>query len=247
MRARSVRIFWRLYAPIALLLGFGMLGFLCLFWLPFALFLNYVLPSSYQHACGRLAIRIGLNFYLLFLTLLCGCRFKFLLEHTDLSKGSSVIIANHPSLLDAVLLLALVPNTVCVMKSSLLDNPLLGASARLAGFIRNADPFDMITHAKEVIGEGANLLLFPEGTRSDSIDRVNPLNQSIALLSTKLDLPIRSFVINYDQIFLGKNKPLISMPTLPMSITVKAGKVFYPSAGYASLIQDIEIYFNEEL
>ena len=244
-KVRSV--FWKIYSPIALSLGLGMLGMLCALWMPFAYVLNYVLPAKSRHFIGRLAIRIGLNFYLLFLTLFCGCRFNFAIEKNDLSNGAAVIVANHPSLLDAVLLLALIPNTVCVMKSSLLDNPFLGASARLAGFIRNSDPFDMITHAKQVAEEGTNLLLFPEGTRSLSMHKVNTLNQSAALLSSKLNLPIRAFVITYDQSFLGKVKKFTSFPSLPMKISVRAGKVFYPSADKTSVTQDLENYINGEI
>lgn len=244
-KARSV--FWKIYSPIALGLGLCMLGILCAFWMPFAFVLNYVLPPKSRHFIGRLAIRIGLNFYLLFLTLFCGCRFDFGIAKNDLLNGAGVIVANHPSLLDAFLLLALIPNTVCVMKSSLLDNPFLGASARLAGFIRSSDPFDMITHAKQVADEGTNLLLFPEGTRSLSMHKVNTLNQSAALLSSKLNLPIRAFIITYDQSFLGKVNKLTSIPSLPMKISVRAGKVFYPSTDNASVTQDLENYINGEI
>lgn len=247
MLVRAKSVFWKIYSPIALGLGFGMLGILCAFWMPFAFVLNYVLPEKSRHVIGRLAIRIGLNFYLFFLSLFCGCRFNFAITRNDLSNKAGVIVANHPSLLDAVLLLALIPNTVCVMKSSLLDNPFLGASARLAGFIRNSDPFDMITHAKQVADEGTNLLLFPEGTRSLSMHKVNTLNQSAALLSSKLNLPIRAFIITYDQSFLGKVNKVTSIPSLPMKISVRVGKVFYPSTDNASVTQDLENYINGEI
>lgn len=247
MPSKVLSAFWRVYSPIALALGLGILGVLCAFWTPFAFVLNCVLHGKSRHFIGRLAIRVGLNFYLWFLSLFCGCRFDFTVTKDDLSKGAAVIVANHPSLLDAVLLLALIPNTVCVMKSSLLENPFFGATARLAGFIRNSDPFDMITHAKEAMGEGANLLLFPEGTRSLSMRNVNSLNHSAALLSSKLDLPIRSFIIQYDQNFLGKANRLTSIPLLPMRISVRAGETFYPSSGIASVTRDIQNYFNREL
>lgn len=239
--------FWKVYSPIALALGFGMLGFLCLIWMPFAFILNLTLPARFRHSIGRLAIRIGLTFYIIFLAIFCGCRFNISVGKESLQKGAGVLVANHPSLLDALLLLAIVPNTICVMKASLLDNPLLGASARLAGFIRNSDPFDMIAHAKEGLGEGTNILLFPEGTRSNSRRSVNTLNQSAALLSSKLDLPMRTFLIHYDQGFLGKGHKITSLPKLPMKISVMAGKVFNPRSTYTDLTNDLEKYFNSEL
>jgi 1-acyl-sn-glycerol-3-phosphate acyltransferase len=247
MRDRLQRTFWALYSPIALVLGFAMLGLICAFWMPFAFGLNLILPLRQRHLIGRLAIKIGLKFYVLFLQAFCGCRFTISASSNELRRGSGVLIANHPSLLDAVILLALVPNTVCVMKSSLLDNPLLGASARLAGFIRNSDPFDMISHGKEVLGEGANLLLFPEGTRSVDDRKVSRFNSSVAIISWKLDLPIRTFVIAYDQSFLGKSHRFSAIPKLPLKISVRVGKVFAPSNNYTTKTKELESYFNGEL
>lgn len=247
MRSRLSTAFWKLYAPFSLILGLGMLGILCAFWMPLAFVLNLALPRKRSHYIGRLAIELGFNFYLVFLALFCGVRFDISIQDDQKQKGSSILVANHPSLLDAVIMLALVPNTICVMKSTLLENPLLGAAARMAGFIRNSDPFDMIAHAKEVIQESANLLLFPEGTRSKTCKKVSPLNQSAALLSSKLNLPIRTFLINYDQEFLGKNNRLLSIPRLPMKITVKSGKVLWPSKECVDITHDLEIYLNTEL
>jgi 1-acyl-sn-glycerol-3-phosphate acyltransferase len=215
--------------------------------MPFALGLNLVLPARQRHLIGRLAINIGLKFYVLFLQAFCGCRFNISATRHELGKGSGVLIANHPSLLDALILLAIVPNTVCVMKSSLLDNPLFGAAARLAGFIRNSDPFDMIALGKEVLEVGGNLLLFPEGTRSVDHRKVNPFNSSVAVLSSKLDLPIRTFLITYDQSFLGKLQRFPAIPRLPMIISVRVGKVFAPCNDYPAKTKELESYFNGEL
>lgn len=247
MQDRIQRAFWAFYSPIALALGFAMLGLLCALWMPFAFGLNLVLPIRQRHLIGRLAIKVGLKFYILFLQAFCGCRFNISATTNQLEGNSGLLIANHPSLLDALILLAIVPNTVCVMKSSLLDNPLFGASARLAGFIRNSDPFDMIAHGKEILGEGANLLLFPEGTRSVDGRKVNPFNSSVAILSWKLDLPIRTFLITYDQSFLGKSNRFPAIPKLPMEISVRVGKVFVPSNDYTTKTKELESYFNGEL
>lgn len=98
-----IKLFWLLYAPMALFLGFAALAGLCAVWLPFALFFYTVLPKRTGHFFGRLVIRLGLSFYMLFLTLFCGCRFKLDLESASNLKGASILIANHPSLLDAVI------------------------------------------------------------------------------------------------------------------------------------------------
>lgn len=240
-----IKTFWLLYAPVALFLGFAALAVLCAVWLPFALFFYTVLPKRTGHYFGRLVIRLGLSFYLLFLTLFCGCRFKLNLESERNVKGTSILIANHPSLLDAVIFLAKVPNTICVMKASLLDNPLFGAAAKLAGFIRNADPFSLLAYAKEAVGEDANLLLFPEGTRTPD-DSPICINQSPALLASRLNIPIRTFFLRYDQPFLGKRRRLNALPSLPITISLTCGNIFMPSNDYSALTKELESYFNQQ-
>ena len=58
------------------------------------------------------------------------------------------------------------PNAVCVMKAELMDNILFGAAARLARYIRNDAPLAMIRDAREELRRGAQLVIFPEGTRT---------------------------------------------------------------------------------
>lgn len=243
---KVLRAFWLVYSPVALILGFAILALLCAVWLPFAFVSHMVLSKRAGHLFGRMVIRAGLSFYLAFLTVFCGCRFKLELEVVNGFHGTSILISNHPSLLDAVIFLAKVPNTICVMKASLLDNPLLGAAARLAGFIRNADPFSLLAYAREAVGEDANLLLFPEGTRTQQPGYVS-LSQSPALLAARLNLPIRTFFLRYDQPFLGKQRQLSAVPSLPMTISLKVGEVFLPSADYSTLTAELESYFNQQL
>ncbi len=85
-----------------------------------------------------------------------------------LSACSGVlIIANHPTLLDVVLLMALVPDAQCVVKHALWRNWFLGPVVRAAGYIRNdtvAEEF--IAHCRATLAQGSNLIIFPEGTRS---------------------------------------------------------------------------------
>jgi 1-acyl-sn-glycerol-3-phosphate acyltransferase len=51
--------------------------------------------------------------------------------------GGLIVAANHPSMLDALIVVARLPRGVCVMKAELLRNVFLGGGARLAQYIRN--------------------------------------------------------------------------------------------------------------
>lgn len=79
---------------------------------------------------------------------------------------SKVIIANHPSLIDVVILISLIPNADCIVKGALIDNKFISAIIRNL-YIPNTLPFgEQMERAKNSMAEGNNLIIFPEGTRS---------------------------------------------------------------------------------
>lgn len=82
-------------------------------------------------------------------------------------KGK-VVIANHPSLLDVVILFSLVPNADCIVKGALIQNRFISGIIRNL-YIPNTLPFErQMEIAKKSMEEGNNLIIFPEGTRSKS-------------------------------------------------------------------------------
>ncbi|WP_035014097.1 lysophospholipid acyltransferase family protein [Catenovulum agarivorans] len=82
------------------------------------------------------------------------------------AKGK-VVIANHPSLIDVVVLISLLENADCVVKSALWRAPFIGGVVRSAGYIANdTDPEEFIQACKSSLSAGANLVVFPEGTRT---------------------------------------------------------------------------------
>jgi 1-acyl-sn-glycerol-3-phosphate acyltransferase len=62
-------------------------------------------------------------------------------------RRRTVLIANHPSMIDAFLIFSRLPHVVCLMKASISSNLFLGAGAYLAGFISNRHPEHMFRAA----------------------------------------------------------------------------------------------------
>jgi 1-acyl-sn-glycerol-3-phosphate acyltransferase len=78
-----------------------------------------------------------------------------------------LVVSNHPTLLDVVMLMALLPNAQCVVKHQLWTDCFLGPVVRAAGYIRNDLPAEELLQAcREALAAGSNLIIFPEGTRS---------------------------------------------------------------------------------
>jgi 1-acyl-sn-glycerol-3-phosphate acyltransferase len=163
--------------------------------------------------------------------------------------GGLIIAANHPSLLDALIIIARVPRTVCIMKASLMDNVFLGAGSRLARYIANDSPRQMIRGAVERLKAGDHLVLFPEGTRSPSPTQIHPLLPGITLMAQRAGVPIQTVLIETDSPYAGKGWPLWRLPPLPMEFRVRLGARFAPEPGtdHDVLRQRLETYFTQEL
>lgn len=237
---------WRAYEGLAMAVGLGTLALLCLAWLPLALPLYLLLPRRLGRPLGRTAIAAGFRLYLRVLSGCCACRFD-LRELDGLpARGPLILAANHPSLLDAVLILSRLPAAACVMKASLMDNLLFGAAARLAGYLRNHPPLEMILKAREELQQGGQLLVFPEGTRTGRFP-VDPCLPSIGLIARRAGVPVQTLLIEFSTPYLGKAWPLFRPPRLPLTCRIRLGRQFPPPADFHAFAGELEAYFRSEL
>lgn len=85
----------------------------------------------------------------------------------DFSRGS-IIISNHQSILDPILMLALSPNVLILISEKVWKNPVVHMLFKLAGFINLNQPMETL---KEEIAKAVkkmyNVVLFPEGKRNE--------------------------------------------------------------------------------
>jgi 1-acyl-sn-glycerol-3-phosphate acyltransferase len=164
-----------------------------------------------------------------------------------LSQDAGLIIAaNHPSMFDALLIIARVPRGICIMRTNLMRNPFLGAGALLARYIRNDPPRAMIRSAVANLKAGGQLVLFPEGTRTVRAP-VNPFRPGLTLIAYMAQLPIQTVILETDSPYLGKGWPIWRMPEFPVVVRVRLGRRFAPEADHKGLLARIEAYFAEEL
>ena len=164
-----------------------------------------------------------------------------------LSQDAGLIIAaNHPSLLDALLIIARVPRGICIMRANLMRNPFLGAGARLARYVLNDPPRRMIRSCVANLKEGGQLVLFPEGTRTVRAP-TNRFRPGITLLAHLAQVPIQTVILETDSPYLGKGWPIWRMPEFPVVIRARLGQRFAPEADHKGLLARLEAYFAEEL
>lgn len=243
MIPRALRAAWS-YA--LLWYGLGLLALGSLLWGLVALPMRVILPARTGHALGRAAISRGFRLYLRALEAAGACRFDLSALDALRGAGPLIIAPNHPSLLDAVMLLSRAPQAACVLKAPLIDSVLFGAGARLAGYIHNESPVDMVRRSVEELRSGGQLLLFPEGTRTTRAP-LNPFKGALALIARQAGVPVQTVFIEADSAFLGKDWPLTRKPELPLRYRVRLGRRFGPPGDLHAFLGDLEQYFAREL
>jgi 1-acyl-sn-glycerol-3-phosphate acyltransferase len=83
-----------------------------------------------------------------------------------LRGGGALIVANHPSILDVVFLIARMPQADCIVKLGAWRNPFLRRIVQIAGYIANADGPAVVEACAARLRAGRSVIVFPEGTRS---------------------------------------------------------------------------------
>ncbi len=239
------RLFSSFYEYLAMLLGLGCLAFLCLLGLPFAL-LMLCLPAKIRIPLGRRFISWTLASYLWFLKIFCFVRINACALDSLNAQRPLIVIANHPSLLDAVVLLSRLPHATCVMKASLRSNLLFGPMARLSGYISNDDPLQLMRQACDELNRGSLVVIFPEGTRT-LIAPVNNFSHTSAFISARSGVPIQSLFIEFSTQYLGKYWPIWRKPTLPLCINLRLGLKFTADKDRIAMTERLESYYRENL
>lgn len=101
-----------------------------------------------------------------------------------LRRRGLLIVANHPSLIDVVFLIALTRQTDCVVKSGLARNPFTRGAVRATGYVCNDSGAGMVDDCIASLRSGNNLVIFPEGTRT-------PLHGSLRLQRGAANIAVR--------------------------------------------------------
>ncbi len=235
-----------LYDYLVIYLGVLWLGLLCLAWTPIALLIYPLLSERRGRALGRYVISIVFRLYLASLSL--SRRFTFDLKALDaLRDEPSLIIApNHPSLLDAVMVISRLPNVACVLKAELMNNIFLGAGARLARYIRNIPVRAMVKQSIRDFDSGSHLLLFPEGTRS-VLNPINALAGSVGLIAHHGKVSVQTVLIETDSAYLSKGWPLFRKPPMPIHYRLCLGRRFDLAEPTHRFMDELHDYFSHEL
>ncbi|MDP2247638.1 MAG: lysophospholipid acyltransferase family protein [Nitrosomonadales bacterium] len=234
------------YDYLVLYLGLIWLGLLCLTWTLIATILYPLLPSRMGAQLGRYVIMAGFHVYISSLQLSRRCSFDLSALDALREEAPLIIAPNHPSLLDAVMIISRLPNVTCIMKADLMNNVFLGAGARLARYIPNESVRQMVCLASQNILSDSHLLLFPEGTRTIQLP-INTLKGITALIAQQAGVPVQTVLIETNSPYLSKGWSLFRKPEMPIFYRVRLGRRFSPPQNSHDFMAELEHYFVQEL
>lgn len=160
-----------------------------------------------------------------------------------------ILAANHPSLLDVVMVVSELPEAACIIRGNLLQNPSMGGGAIMAQYVTNDSGPGLIRQGREKLLNGEQLLIFPEGTRTIFPATVNPFKKGCALLAAATGATIQTLLIEQDGHYLGKRAKLLRPFAAPVRFRVHVGECFAlrPGETVRDFSDRLEAYFQKNL
>jgi 1-acyl-sn-glycerol-3-phosphate acyltransferase len=128
------------------------------------------------------------------------------------SASGTLVIANHPSLLDIVLIMSLMDRTQCVVKAGVWKNPFMRGAIKATNYIPNlGDPQQVIDDCVAALKSGNNLVIFPEGSRTVPGQKVR-LQRGFANIAIRAHAPIRLVTVSCTPPMLRKGEKWYQCP-----------------------------------
>ncbi len=137
-----------------------------------------------------------------------------------------IVVANHPCLLDFIVILRDLPNAVCLYKSGTLENPVLSSFVRVAGYIEGMDGTAsankrIIASCGERLLQGRHVVFFPEGTRSRTATDMHKFRAAAFQSALKSAASIQPVAIYSDPLILGKGQSWTAVARQDNVMTVR--------------------------
>lgn len=161
-------------------------------------------------------------------------------------ESGLLLVPNHPSMIDAFLVLSRVRHITCLMKASIGSNLFLGAGAYIAGYVPNGQPERMFRAAIRTVSRGGVLMIFPEGTRTLR-PPVNPLQGAAALIAKRAKAPLQTILITTNSPYLSKGWKIWRPPEFPIHYRAVPGRRFAATDNLKDATAELQRYFESAL
>lgn len=207
---------WRIVATGFCFLVFGAGGALLVLLPP----LLFAVPDTRRRR--HISRVIVLHFFRFFIGLMrfVGVMTYELHDIDKLRRPGLLVLANHPSLIDVIFILSLMPQAGCVVKSALVRNPFTRAPVRAAGYITNDTGVALVDDCRNALQHGESIVIFPEGTRTPLSGRLT-LQRGAANVAVRCKKDITPVVITCEPRALAKHQKWYRVPVRPMHVVIR--------------------------
>ncbi len=138
-----------------------------------------------------------------------------------LERHGLLILANHPTLIDIVFLMAFVKRADCIVKSRLWRNPFTQATVRAAAYVRNDDHgIQLIEDCVAALRRGSNLIIFHEGTRTPASGSIT-LKRGAANIAVRAPCNVTPVLIRCAPPMLVKGGKWWRLPSRPSHFSIE--------------------------
>lgn len=207
--ADRISLYWRVFATGLSFFTFGV-GGLLLRIVVFPLLNLFVWQRTKRVSLARVVIRGTFRSFVWLMHTLGVLRYEIHGLHR-LEREGLLILANHPTLIDTVFLMAFVKRADCIVKGRLWSNPFTRGPVQAAGYINNDTGVDLVASCISSLREGNNLIIFPEGTRTPCDGAIN-LKRGAANIAVRGARNVTPVVIRCEPLTLGKGEKWWRVP-----------------------------------
>ncbi len=234
---------------------FGVGGILmALIWFPA---INLVVRDKEKRAkLARLSVHKAWRFYIDFMQFMGTVSYET--ENIELLENCRgvIVVANHPTLLDVVFLMAFMRHTRAVVKQGVWNNPFMSGVVKACDYIPNlGNPEKLIEDCSDALKNGANLCIFPEGSRTPEGEAA-VYQRGFARVALEARAPILTVAIDVSTPTLRKNEPWYSIPkkkahwkikVLELIETTDESEYKRTAIGVRALTKDVQDRIEREL
>jgi 1-acyl-sn-glycerol-3-phosphate acyltransferase len=212
--------FWRILVTGTCFALFG-IGGLILGLLVFPVLLLLPGEAARRRARTRSLVQRAFRLFVATMRGLKGLEYEFR-GAERLGRPGQLIIANHPTLIDVVFIVAFTRAPACVVKAALFANPFTRRVVEAAGYISNTPTDAMIEGSIAALGSGDSLVMFPEGTRTRP-GRSMHFHRGAARVAVQGAAVLTPVYICVDQPFLHKTQPWYRAPPRRPKLVLEVG------------------------
>jgi 1-acyl-sn-glycerol-3-phosphate acyltransferase len=194
---------------------------------------------SYQ----RLNYHFYRTFFLLLEFITPGLRIRFQggLENIK----SSIIVSNHLSYLDPLLLISIYKRHKTIVKDKFFNIPIFGFVLKRSGYIPSTSKgklayltIHQMEQLKDFFSAGGNLFIFPEGTRF-SHNKHSSFYQGAFKIAKRYNVPIRVVSIQNTDLFFPPGKLLFNTGAVDSITVVMLGTIYPDLSGKDTSVSEL--------